>query len=108
MGDKGTVFSSKSQVKTGVSGCSDAKAGVFSSYLFPHWFQDPMCRTIKAVLRESIKVHGPITDEDTKLFSAIKRVYGVLKRWVHGDFDEIRRNTWREIFGGDTDKGDKP
>jgi hypothetical protein len=55
------------------------------------WYQDPMTGDIRRALQNSIKFHGPIENNHSSLNSAIKRIYGVIKRNRQGIYDKKRK-----------------
>jgi len=55
------------------------------------WFDDPMCADLRRALRECIKKHGPIADNHSVINSALKRIYGVLKREKQGQYEDARK-----------------
>jgi len=61
------------------------------------WYNDPVGKSIKAAVREAVRIHGPICSLDTKLNSVVKRVYGVVKRLEMGDYDRGRSVAVRRL-----------
>jgi len=68
---------------------SEAKSEANSSKLdlFSHWYKDPLSKYIALALRDSIRIHGPITEKASSINSAVKLVYGVLKDLQAGKYD---------------------
>ena len=76
---RGGELSANSLGNSGVAESGGAESGAVLLRLRPHWYLDPISKSFRHALQECIRAHGPITLDDTRVNSAVKRLYGVLK-----------------------------
>lgn len=55
------------------------------------WFEDPIAADLRQALKKCIAAHGPITDNHSILNSAVKRIYGIMKREKQGLYEDARK-----------------